>query len=569
MSIFGEISVIIAIAAVVSIIMRALRQPLIIGYIIAGLLVGPAAFGLVRSYEAIEALGEIGIAFLLFIVGLNLTPKILKEVGMVSLVTGLGQIIFTALIGFGLATTLGFSASASWYIAIALTFSSTIIILKLLSDKDDLDKLYAKISIGFLLFQDIVAMVLLIVISSLSQDAGGGALGAGVAVLKGIVLAALFFAISTRFIPRLHAFLARSQETLFVFSIGWGLGVAALFHWMGLSIEVGSLIAGVTLAASPYHHEMSARMRPLRDFFLVLFFVFLGSQMSLGDMSAFIVPALVLSLFVVIGNPLIVMTIMGASGYRKRTAFLSGLTVAQISEFSLIVVALGVKTGHVSGEILSLVTLVGIITIAASTYLILYAEKLYRHLEPLLWVFERKKLKEKKESRKNFEVVLFGSNRIGYEFIEMFRREKIKFLVVDHDPEAIVSLQHKKIPCRYGDAEDVEFIRELGVKKTKMAISTIPDVATNELIVRAILEENPGALVVLTAHNVEDAQLLYNKGASYVIMPHFLGGTYASELVGRHRFSEENFKRERAKHIAYLETKKKLGHQHPPAERFR
>lgn len=569
MTIFGEISVIIAIAAIVSVVMRALRQPLIIGYILTGLLVGPAVFGLVHSYEAIEALGEIGISFLLFIVGLNLTPKILKEVGLISLVTGFGQIIFTAIAGFFIAHALGFGINAAWYIAIALTFSSTIIILKLLSDKNDLDKLYAKISIGFLLFQDIVAMALLIIISSISQDVSGGVGGAVIAILKGIVLAVLFFGVSTRFIPRLHTFLARSQETLFIFSIGWGLGVAALFHWMGLSIEVGSLIAGVTLAASPYHHEMSARMRPLRDFFLVLFFVFLGSEMSLGDIQTSIVPALILSSFVVIGNPVIVMALMGALGYRKRTAFLSGLTVAQISEFSLIVVALGVKAGHIGESVLSLVTLVGIITIAFSTYLILYAEKIYKKISRPLSIFERKKVRETKEIPEEFDVILFGSNRIGYEFISVFEREKIKCIVVDHDPEVIARLHQRGITCRYGDAEDIEFVKELGVGNAKMVVSTIPDVDTNELLIDTVLEQKPDVIMVVTAHDVVDAQLLYEKGASYVIMPHFLGGTYASELVGKHGFSEEEFRYEKTKHLAYLETKKKLGHHHPPAERFR
>jgi len=569
MSIFVELGVILVLASVVSIVLRALKQPLIIGYIVAGLIAGPYALGLIRSVETIQTLGELGIAFLLFIVGLNLSPSILKEVGFVSLITGLGQILFTAVAGFFVAQALGFGASAAFYIAIALTFSSTIIILKLLSDKDDLEKLYAKISIGFLLFQDIVAMILLIVISSLGSNPSEGIQGALWLVGKGIVLSAVFFLVTTRILPHISSFLARSQEMLFMFSIGWGLGVAALFYSFGLSVEVGALIAGMTLAVSPYHHEMSARMRPLRDFFLVLFFVFLGSQMTVGDIQMFFVPALVLSLFVVVGNPLIVMILMSAMGYRKRTAFLSGLTVAQISEFSLIIVALGVKTGHVGEGTLSLVTLVGIITIAVSTYLILYAEGLYRRLAPVLSVFERKLTREEKELKNKYDVILFGCNRIGYEFLDVLQREKLKTLVVDYNPQIVERLKAEKIHARYGDAEDLEFLDTLGIDKIKMIISSIPDPAVGDLILEKVKEKGATPIIILTAHDVDVARSLYERGASYVIMPHFLGATYASELVARIRFSEESFRYEKTKHLAYLETKKKLGHQHPPAERFR
>jgi len=571
MSVFVEIGIIIAIATAVSIAMRALRQPLLIGYIITGLLVGPYVLGVVHSYETIRMLGEIGIALLLFIVGLNLSPRILKELGMVSLLAGLGQLVFTAVVGFFIAQALGFGSLPSLYIAVALTFSSTIIVLKLLSDKGDLETLYGKISIGYLLFQDIAAMVLLIMVATLSRT-GPTLLGAGSAlamVARGVFFAVIFLFASTRLLPRLSAFLARSQETLFVFSIGWGLGIASLFYWLGLSLEVGALVAGVTLAASPYHREISARMRPLRDFFLILFFVFLGSQMTVGDVSKFTTAAIVFSLFVLIGNPLIMMIIMGALGFGRRTSFLTSITSAQISEFSLILAALGVKVAHLSNDELSLITLVGIITIAISSYLILYAERIYQWISPALFVFERKRHREDEGKRSAFDTVLFGCNRIGYEFVEMFRHERRRFLIVDYNPEIIVQLKREGIPCRYGDAQDLEFLGELGLERVKMVISTIPDTDTNRLLLRWMREHNPDALVIITAHDVEDAQSLYLGGASYVIMPHFLGGQHAAQMVSENKFSAENFRYERAKHLAYLENKRRLGHQHPPAEWMR
>ncbi|MBM3228576.1 sodium:proton exchanger, partial [Candidatus Pacearchaeota archaeon] len=266
--VFTQISFIIVIVLIMSLLMRILRQPLIIGYIISGIILGPYFLGVLPKVEAINAFSEIGIALLLFIVGLHLTPKVIKEVGKISLLTGLGQIFFTAFIGYFVAILLGFAPLTSLYIAVALTFSSTIIILKLLSDKGDLDSLYGKVSVGFLLVQDFVAIIALVIISSLST--GENFLGTiGLTLLKGGILVAILAPISIYILPKFQKFLAKSQEFLFIFSIAWGLGMASLFYFAGLSIEVGALLAGVLLSISPYNLEVSSKLRPLRDFFMI------------------------------------------------------------------------------------------------------------------------------------------------------------------------------------------------------------------------------------------------------------------------------------------------------------
>jgi len=374
--IFLQISIALIIVLLVSFLMRLLKQPLIIGYIISGILVGPLLFNLIPDTETLEIFSQFGIAFLLFIVGIHLNPKTIKEVGKISLITGLGQVMFTSIIGYLLLILLGFSVINSLYIAVALTFSSTIIIMKLLSDKDALDKLFGKISIGFLLVQDLVAIIILIIVSSLSQ---GGDITNAIAstFLRGVIIFAILLPISYFVLPTLSCFFARSGEFLFVFAIAWGLGLSALFLYSGLSIEVGALIAGVLLSMSPYSYEISSKLKPLRDFFIISFFILLGAQMLW-------VPAIILSLFILIGNPLIVIVLMGLFKYSKNTGFMAGLTVAQISEFSLILITLGVKAGHLSNEILSFVTVIGLITIAGSTYMIMYSEKLYPFISKYL-----------------------------------------------------------------------------------------------------------------------------------------------------------------------------------------
>ena len=569
MEVFIELSIIIGVTVLIAGLIRLLKQPLIIGYILAGIVISPYFLNIVRSTDTIVVFSQIGVALLLFIVGLSLSPRVIKEVGKVSLVTGIGQIIFTSLIGFFIGRLLGFSSIVSMYIAIALAFSSTIIIMKLLSDKKDLEKLYGKISIGFLLIQDIFVIILLLVISSFSGRLGVANLTL-VSILGGILLIGALILVSIYVLPSLSKFFAKSQEFLFLFSIGWGLCLASLFYYIGFSMEIGALVAGITLSMTPYHYEISSKMRPLRDFFIILFFILLGSQMIFGNISQFIIPAIIFSLFILIGNPLIVMALMGFLGYKKKTSFQAGLTVAQISEFSLILVVLGVKVGHLTNEILSLVTIIGLITIAGSTYLILYSDKIYPYLSRYLSIFERKNVRqEEQEKFGDYDIILFGCNRVGYDFLKIFKKMKKKFLVVDYNPELISELTKKKIDCRYGDIDDNEFLDELNLSKLKMAVSTTPDFETNCLLIDKIRQTNKKAIIMVVSHNIGETNILYHKGATYVVMPHFLGADYASMMISKHGLNINKFLKEKTKHLKQLKTKKRRGHEHPKAEKYR
>ncbi len=564
--IFTEISVIIVIATLISCLMRLLKQPLIIGYILTGIIVSPYFLNIINSIETIETFSQIGIAFLLFIVGLNLSPRVIKEVGKVSVITGVGQVVFTALIGYYISILLGFNVVTSLYVAVALTFSSTIIIMKLLSDKQDLDKLYGKISIGFLIVQDIIAIFILLVISSLSSGLNISSIifNTFISLLFLIVFIML---ISKYILPRLSSFFAKSQEILFLFSIAWGLGLGTLFDYFGFSIEIGALVAGVALSMTPYHHEISSKMRTLRDFFIILFFILLGANMLFEDITGLIWPAVIFSLFILIGNPLIVMILMGLLGYSKRNGFMAGLTVAQISEFSLILIALGVNLGHLSNEILSLVTLIGLVTIGGSTYFILYSDRIYNYISSYLWIFERKIVKKDKLKTGRYDIILFGYNRVGYDFLNAFKKLKKKFMVVDYNPDVIKLLSKQKIRCRYGDADDDEFLDTLSLSKVKMIVSTMPDFETNLLLIKKSRQYNKKAIIMVISHNNEEASILYDEGATYVVMPHYLGGSYASMLISKYGLNVNKFLNERGKHIGHIRIRKILGHEHPRVEK--
>lgn len=553
MHIFSELSILIALAAGVSLLMRALRQPMIIGHIFTGIIVGPSLLGIVKSPETISVMGEFGIALLLLIVGLGLNPKVIKEVGKVAVFTGIGQVLFTIFFASVLTRALGYNATESMYISVALAFSSTIIILKLLGDKKDQNKLYGKISIGFLLVQDLLATFALV-----AAAAGGGesltSSAVGILVAKGLGLAAGVFLVAWLVVRPMTRFLSRSQELLFLFALAWGFGIATIFYELDFSLEVGALLAGVSLASMPYAQEVASRLKPLRDFFLVVFFIALGSRLDLGNFTDYMTPALAMSGLVLFGNPIIVMSIMGLLGYTKKTSFKAGLAVAQISEFSLIFLLLGQKNGAISDQIVSVVTLVAIITIATSAYMITYSEQLYEFLERYLALFERRKVKKEREENKAYDAVLFGYQRGGDEFVRAFRKITKRFVVIDYDPDAIDMMDRRRIHYLYGDATDLELLEEINIDKAKLVVSILTDYRTNVFILGHLDKVNPDAIFICSAGHLEEAIELYGLGASYVMLPHYIGSEKISSFILHNGLKKGEFKRYRDKDLKYIRS---------------
>ena len=569
MEVFLELSLLIFVTTVVAGFAWRLKQPLIIGYILAGVIVGPSVLDIIHSTETLTMFSHVGISLLLFIVGLNLSPKVIRDVGKVSAITGIGQVAFTSIVGFGIARILGFSTVTSAYLAVSLTFSSTIIIMKLLSDKASLDTLCGRIATGFLIVQDLIAVIILLLISSTHNGLSTSTYILR-SVLGGVGLLVILFLVGVYALPRITRVIAKSQEYLMLFSLSWCLALSSIFHHLGFSMEIGAILSGITLSVSPYRHEIKSKMRPFRDFFIVVFFILLGSQMSFSNAGAYAFPIIVFSLFILVGNPLIVMVIMGVLGYTRRNSFLAGLTVAQISEFSLILVALGIKVGHLDADILSLVTAVGLVTIAGSTYMISYSNRLYRILSQHLKVFERRGRKvdeHRYHENEDHTIILFGCNRIGDSFLNSCRNLPEKFLVVDFNPEILLSVAAKGVDCRYGDAGDLEFLNELDFTKAKMVVSTIPDFDTNMLLICKVREINTKAIIIVVSHRIDEAMELYNKNATYVIMPHFLGAHHAATLIESCGLDYNKFLRERILHLEHLRDRRQAGHEHPPHDR--
>lgn len=554
--IYLELTLIICIAAGLSIIFRYLKQPAILANIFAGILLGPLGLLHIKHGEVLQSLSEIGITLLLFMVGLELRLQDIKSVGKVALVAGIGQIVFTSAVGFLLCLLLNFSALASFYIAIALTFSSTIIIVKLLSDKKDLNSLYGKISVGILLVQDFVAILVLIFLSGFNTDTGNVSIWQfALIIMKAIVLFGWVILLSKTIIPKIIHTISKSAELLFLFSLAWAFGISAIVSssFIGFSIEIGGFLAGFALANSMQNIQIVSKVRPLRDFFITIFFVMLGMEMIFENLTRIVFPSVLLGVFVLLGNPLIVMALLGMMGYRSRTGFLSGLTVAQISEFSLILMFMGNKLGHVSDRAVSIVTLVGAITFIFSTYMIMNGNKLYQVLQPLLRFFERKKTKEHPLESHEYKdhVVLIGANRMGESILEALLNKNDQLVVTDFDPDVVARLQDRKIPIVYGDIADSEIQEKIGLKNAKLVISTVPDVEDNLAMLRSLQQAKKKILKVVFALETEDARALYEAGADYVVLPHLAGGHHVAKILvsDNHMDMIERFK---AKDMKYL-----------------
>jgi len=525
--VFTEMAVLLLMAAVIGAIAVRLRQPLIVAFIIVGILVGPSVLGWVSANDQVDLLAQLGIALLLFVVGLKLDLHIIRSMGPVALATGMGQVIFTSVVGYFIAIALGMSPVTALYVAVALTFSSTIIIVKLLSDKREVDALHGRIAIGFLIIQDIVVVLVMIGLTALGE--AGDVVSLGQEAVEVLLKGALFIAaigLLMRFVltPLLNQ-LARSPELLVLFAIAWAVALGALGTHLGFSKEVGAFLAGVSLASTPYREIIGARLVSLRDFLLLFFFIDLGAGLEMATLGAQVVPAIILSLFVLIGNPLIVMTILGFMGYRKRTGFLAGLTVAQISEFSLIMGALGLSLGHINADTMGLITLVGLITISASTYMILYSHPLYERFAPWLGIFERKRAYREEagdqlSAQNNVDIILLGLGRFGSAVASELHQRGHCVLAVDFDPELVHKREGRGYAVCYGDAEDPEFLATLPLAQARWVLSSVREKDINLALLHGLHDFNYKGSIAVTANSSADAKQLQQAGADQVLIPY-------------------------------------------------
>lgn len=548
-TVFYEMAVLILLAAGLGFLGLMARQPLVVAFIAVGVLAGPDALGLVSSTEFIETLSQISIAVLLFLVGLKLDVGLVRSLGKVAVATGLGQVGFTAFFGFLICLALGIDWLTSIYIAVALTFSSTIIIVKLLSDKQEIGALHGKIALGFLIVQDIFVVLAMVTLSALGVGMGGdggGFLDVLLVFLGGLAMVAFVVVFIRYAADPLLRLISRSPELMVIFAVGWAAGLAAAGDALGFGKELGGLLAGVSLASTQYREAISSRLTSLRDFLLLFFFINLGAGLQLSTLGDQMGAAVALSLFVLIGNPLIVLAIMGYLGYRKRTGFLAGLTVAQISEFSLIFMAMGISIGHVGDSAMGLVTLVGLVTIALSVYMITWSHKLYEWLEPVLGIFERRTARAEGEdadsavTKRPHDFIVFGLGRYGCRIGNGLKARGYSVLGVDFDPEALVNWRAMGMEAAYGDATDPEFVAHLDLTRVRAVVSAVPrergplsEADPQLALLHGLQSANYRGKVFLSVQKAAEVDDLLKRGASVILQPFDDAADYAVRQLTR------------------------------------
>ncbi|MFZ5391476.1 MAG: cation:proton antiporter [Patescibacteria group bacterium] len=552
---FIDISFLVIFAAALGLLAHRLKQPILLAYIAAGFILGPAVSNYLGEPDFIHTLSTFGIALVLFLVGLELNLDKLGSLGRVSLKLGISQVLITGLLGFVLVKLTGLNILTAVYLGIALTFSSTIVVIKLLSEQRALESLYGRLAVGVLLVQDILAIITLVILSAFQPDSGNNALAHFITIVgKGFVLLSILL-IAYRFIlKKLFTWLAKSTELLLLSSIGWCLLMAVLAASLGFSVEIGAFLAGLSLSTLPYHLEIVGRVRPLRDFFITVFFVALGTQLNFSSLENSWALIGLLLVFALLIKPLIIMATMGLMGYHRRTGFMTGLSLAQISEFSLIIMALGLRLNHVSNDLSSVVLIVGIVSITLSSYFITYSENLYRLLNRWLSIFQSNK-KEEVDKSTNLQnhVVVFGYHRLGEKIVSTLQKLEQKVLVIDFDPLVVNDLKRQKIDCFYGDMADLEILEKAQINQAKMIISTVPDVDDNLLLIKDMNKQQAQAPVYLTATTWHDTKTLYEAGADYVIFPHHLSGEHFGLMLQNQLMNKNRFLVDKTKHLRELE----------------
>ncbi len=534
-SLFIQLAVILGLSSVLGYFIRKLRLPLLVAYLLSGVVLSASALFDLHTSEALTILPEIGIAFVLFFIGMELDFKEIKILGKPIVAAGLGQMVISALAGFAIAGALGSPTIEAMFLGVGLSVSSTIVVIKLLLEKKDLGSLYGKLALGVLLLEDLVSVGILMALTVGSSFLNLGlqdSLPVLTLLAKGVVLFTTAFILSRYILTKLFEAVAKSAELLFLTALAWCFIFVAFSLLLGFSVVIGAFLAGIALANSPFHYEIQGKVKPLRDFFVTLFFVYLGSQVVFEDIAKVLPVMVAFTLFALIIKPLIFLLILGMFGFKKHTMFQTAVSLSQVSEFSLIIMVVGLKMGLVNQVSLTAMALTGVISIILSSTLISQSNRIYRRVSIFIGFFEHSKKTHALENQSSEvvtetdHVVLIGAHRTGGQIAEFLKAEKIPTVVLEFNPELIKSLTAKGINAFYGDVGDPEIFDILNLNSAKLVISTAHDLEDTLLLLSELKRRKVSAVVIVRAGSITEAKSLYKAGADYVILPEIVAGEF-------------------------------------------
>jgi Kef-type K+ transport system membrane component KefB len=508
-------------AAVFAFLGKLIKMPSIVAYILAGMALGPV-FGVVELDHSLELISELGVALLLFLVGLELSLQKIKDLGRVAFILGGLQVLLTSVGGFGIATLMGFGLMESVFLAATVTFSSTVVVIKLLDQKGATGRLFGRIAISLFLAQDIVVIIGLTILSGLgsgeSIDLSAMAQGLGMAFGGMLVLLFVSLLAARYALPRPFAWAARSPDTVFIWALCWCFLVVLLAHQFHLSLEIGAFLAGIAIAQLPIHEDLHRRLHPLMTFFVAVFLVTLGIKMDLSVLGEIWKYVLGLSVFVILAKPLIVFTILNRLRYSEYTAFQTAVASGQVSEFAFILLGLGAAAGLIESTVVSLGGLVGILTIAISSYLIIYSDLLYEFFQRFhLLTFFKAKQEPDVEVLHSYEghVIVVGMNALGRELVKQLTLRGETVLAIDTDPRKLEGLG--AATTLIGNVEYESMVEEISLPKARLVISALQIEDTNHLL--AYRCRSAGVPCAIHAFDISVVDDLLELDTAYMFMP--------------------------------------------------
>ena len=504
---------------------KLVKMPSIVAYIIAGIVLGPG-LGIVQLDHSLELISELGIALLLFLVGLELSLQKIKDLGRAAIILGGLQVSMTAAGAYVISTLMGFSVMECVFLAATVTFSSTVVVIKLLDQKGATSRLFGRIAISLFLAQDIVVIIGLTILSGLGSGSDEPfemvtltkSLGIAFAGMVILLLVSLFA--SRCVLPKPFAWASRSPDTVFIWALCWCFLVVLLAHQFHLSVEIGAFLAGIAIAQLPIHEDLHRRLHPLMTFFVAVFLVTLGIQMDISVLGEVWKYALGLSVFVIIAKPLIVFIILSRLRYSEYTAFQAAIASGQVSEFAFILLGLGAGAGLIEGRVVSLGGMVGILTIAISSYLILYSDPLYSAFQKLgvLKFFKAKQEPDTEEQHSYAgHVIVVGMNALGREIVKQLSGRGETVLAIDTDPRKLEGLNCAE--TLIGSVEYESAVEEIGLSRARLVISALQIEDTNHLL--AYRCRSAGVPCAIHAFDISVVEDLLDLDTAYMFMPAF------------------------------------------------
>ncbi|SNR26185.1 cation:proton antiporter [Halorubrum vacuolatum] len=537
----ADFAIIVVVATIIGLIARQTGQPTIIAYILTGIILGPVAFDIVTDEGLVDLMAELGFAFLLFLLGLKMRFKDIQEILRPVTNVAFGQTVLQTALAFLVAWALGFDTTEILVIALATVFGATPIIVKILTDKDEITSMPGKIDVGVLIVQDIY---LVIVLALFAADDLGGA--ADIATTLGVILVmisfiGIFSLASSRYVlPKLFRRVADNKEVFLIVAIAWAFLFVAIAEGADLSAKVGAFLAGISLAQLPYSKELEDRITPITNFFILVFFATIGLQIDgLNALLAYWWQAIVASIILMVGNFWIMFYLIDREGFSVETSFLGSINMIQVSEFSLIVGALALDQGLIESDVLGYLSLMALFTMSISTYVIAYNHTIYAKLEPWFRRFETEGDKSDALSHYRDHAIAIGYDDITEQALPKLEKRYSQVVVIDRRTDHVEELEQEgRYGYVFGDFRHTEVRKEANLKGADFVLSSSVEREVNEALLAEVADD---ATVFVEAERIDDARALYERGADYVIMSTHLTAEKLAEYVEAHTTDRHAF----------------------------